>query len=172
MIEIRAENAADLAGIRQVHEQAFRPSLMEARLVDLLRQAGAAPISLVALSEHRIVGHILFSPMTIDPAPAGAIRLLGLAPLGVLPAFQKQAIGSALVERGLSDCRQSGCDLVAVLGNPAYYSRFGFGPARVHGLENEYHAGDAFMLMELRPGVLQGIQGLLKYRPEFKQAGA
>ncbi|MBI4316809.1 MAG: N-acetyltransferase [Chloroflexi bacterium] len=170
-MEIRAEEPEDIAAIRRAHQQAFHPSPNEACLVELLRQARKAPISLVALSEGQIVGHVLFSPIAIVPAPPASIRGLGLAPIGVLPAFQKQGIGSKLIEQGLRDCRRSGYDWVVVLGDPHFYSRFGFARARAYQLENEYDADEEFMVMELRTGALRGIKGMLKYRPEFNEAG-
>lgn len=168
MIEIRAERPEDIPAILYVHEQAFQPRPNEARLVELLRQADKAPISLVALSKGRVVGHVLFSPVMIVPGQL-TIRSLGLAPIGVLPEFQKQGIGSKLIVQGLQDCQQSGYDLVVVLGDPRYYSRFGFVRAREHGLENEYDADEAFMVTELRAGALNGIKGLVKYQPEFNE---
>lgn len=170
MIEIRPENPEDIPAIRDVHRQAFHPSPNEAHLVDLLRQAGKASISPVALSEGLVVGHVLFSPVTIAPAQLGTARGLGLAPVGVLPAFQRQRLGSKLIEQGLRDCQRGGYDWVVVLGDPRYYSRFGFTRAKAYQLENEYDAEEAFMVIELRAGVLDGIRGMVKYGPEFKQA--
>jgi putative acetyltransferase len=162
MIEVRTEKPEDLAAIREVHLQAFSPSPNEAYLVDLLRRAGKAPISLLAVSEGQIVGHVLFSPVTIDPAPLGTVHGLGLAPVGVLPAFQRQGVGTQLIERGLQDCERGGYDFVVVLGDPRYYSRFGFARAKAYELENEYGADEAFRVLELRPGVLQGVEGTVK----------
>jgi len=170
VIEIRPEKPEDIPAIRHVHQQAFQPRLNEAHLVELLRQANKTPISLVALSERQLVGHLLCSPITFVPAQP-TIRSLGLGPIGVLPEFQKQGIGSKLIMQGLKDCRQSGYDLVVVLGDPHFYSRFGFSRAKDHQLGNEYNADDEFMVMELRAGVLRGVKGMVKYQPEFKTAG-
>lgn len=170
VIEIRAEKPEDIPAIRQVHQQAFQPRLNEAHLVELLRQAHKTPVSMVALSEGRLVGHVLFSPITFVPAQP-TIRGLGLAPIGVLPEFQKQGIGSKLIAQGLQDCQQSGYDLAVVLGDPHFYSRFGFSCAKDHQLGNEYNADAEFMVMELRAGALRGVKGMVKYQPEFKTAG-
>ena len=170
MIEICAEKFEDIPAIRHVHQQAFQPRLNEAHLVELLRQAHKTPVSLVALSDGRLIGHVLFSPIAFVPAQP-TIRGLGLAPIGVLPEFQRQGIGSKLIVQGLQDCRQSGYDLVVVLGDPHFYSRFGFLRAKNHQLENEYNADEEFMVMELRAGALCGIKGMVKYQPEFKAAG-
>jgi len=170
-IEIRIENIADVAAIQQVHQRAFHPSPEESRLVELLRQAHKAPVSWVALFEGRIVGHILFSLVKIVPSPNTTIPGLGLGPIGVLPAFQNQGIGSKLISQGLRDCQRSGYDFIVVLGDPQFYAAFGFVHAKAYQLENEYGADEAFMVLELREGILQGIQGLVKYPPEFNNTG-
>ena len=96
----------DLTAIRHVHEQAFgRPA--EANLVDALRAHGKILLSLVAVQDDRVVGHILFSPVTIESAE-GAWPAVGLGPMAVLPALQRQGIGSLLVTTGLAECRQAG----------------------------------------------------------------
>lgn len=169
-MKVRAERPRDIEAIRRLHLQAFQPSPHEARLVELLRQAHKATISLAALAQGQLVGHILFSPISFEPVQP-ALRGLGLAPLAVLPDFQRRGIGSQLIERGLQACQESGYDLVVVLGDPRYYMRFGFARAKAHGLDNEYGADEAFMVMELRKGALDGIKGMVKYASQFKQAG-
>ena len=91
--------------------------------------------------------------------------------MSVLPEFQKTGIGSQLVRHGLAACQRAGCDVVVVLGHVQYYPRFGFSRAKDHGLENEYQAEDAFMVLELKKGVLQTIGGLVQFAPEFREAG-
>jgi putative acetyltransferase len=169
MIEIRIERPDDIAAIRDVNERAFGESA-EARLVDQLRASNKAVISLVAQHGDQVVGHILFSPVTIANAPE-AFRGAGLAPMSVLPEFQHQGIGSRLVRDGLVACQDAGYDVVVVLGHVGYYPRFGFAKAQDYGLENEYDAADAFMVLELRKGALEGIGGLVKFAPEFHEAG-
>jgi len=168
MIDIREERPEDAAVIRYVLEQAFRGS-DEANLVEMLREANKAPISLVAIYDGQLVGHILFSPVTIAPAQPG-FSGIGLAPVGVLPEFQRGGIGSSLIREGLEECKRAGYDLVVVLGNPRYYSRFGFSRASDYGLKNEYDADEAFMAMELRKGALAKVSGTVKYQPEFEEA--
>jgi putative acetyltransferase len=166
LIEVRGETPADHAGIRELNERAFgRPA--EARLVDSLRAAHRAVVSLVAIDQNRIVGHILFSPVTISEAPE-TFRAVGLAPMSVLPEFQKRGIGSRLVRDGLDACRRQGCDAVVVLGHTKYYPRFGFVNAKECGLDNEYNADQAFMVTELREGALRKISGVVKYAREFE----
>jgi putative acetyltransferase len=98
------------------------------------------------------------------------LLIVGLAPMSVLPEFQNRGIGSTLVRDGLEACKRKGCQVVVVLGHTKYYPRFGFVTAKDHGLDNEYSAGDSFMVMELEKGVLREIRGLVKYAPEFREA--
>ena len=165
MMTIRAETAEDIQAVRRVNELAFgRPN--EAALVDRLRANARPYISLVAASNGQVVGHIFFSPVTIEAADSASL-ILGLAPMAVLPAYQKQGIGSRLVREGLRECRQIGCEAVFVLGHPEYYPRFGFVPAIQKGLRCEYAVpDDAFMVAELKPDSLPG-GGVVRYRPEF-----
>jgi len=169
VIEIRTEKSEDCAAIQRINEAAFGGS-KEANLVEMLRQADKVCLSLVAIQHGQPVGHILFSPVTIadtrDDFPA-----IGLAPLAVLPPFQRMGIGSKLVRQGLLDCKREGYRVVVVLGDPHYYARFGFLRASDHQLDNEYHAYEAFMALELQDGALQEVRGLVKYAPEFRAAG-
>ena len=166
---IREETNYDIGVVRIVHESAF-DTPAEADLVDLLRERGKATISLVAEIDGEIVGHILFSPVTIEP-PQPGWNALGLAPVAVIPDRQGRGIGQALVDQGLARGRELGIDLVVVLGDPAYYARFGFQRAIDFGLGNEYQADEHFMVLELTPGTLEQFNGLVKYAPEFNESG-
>ena len=168
MIEIRAERAGDESAVRRVNELAFGRA-GEADLVDALREAAGAQVSLVAADGGRIVGHILFSPVSIEPEDS-SFAASGLAPMAVLPEWQRRGVGSALVRAGLDECRRAGRNAVVVLGHPGYYPRFGFVAASRFGLRCEYPVPDeAFMAAELAPGALAGRGGLVKYRPEFNE---
>jgi putative acetyltransferase len=167
MIEIRSERPEDYPEVREVNERAFG-GVAEAMLVEMLRAASRAVVSLVAVDQNRVVGHVLFSPVTVAEAPEN-FSGVGLAPMSVLPEFQNRGIGSRLVREGLEVCRQRGYEVVVVLGHIAYYPRFGFVRAKDCGLDNEYNAVDSFMVMELRKGVLDRIHGLVKYAPEFRE---
>ena len=168
MIVIRAETKEDQAEIRRVNELAFA-SPNEAELVDRLREQAAPIISFVAALDGEVVGHIFFSPVTVESEEA-AFTAMGLAPMAVMPAHQNQGVGSLLVREGLMQCRLLGYDIVVVLGHPNYYPRFGFEPACSKGLRCEYDVPDeVFMVTELKPGSLSGRRGLMKYHPAFSQ---
>lgn len=160
MTLVRAECAGDAAAIARVVEAAF-PGPAEARLVEALRGAGRLAVSLVAEVEGEVVGHIAFSPVCV----AGAGDGLGLAPLAVLPAHQRRGVGAALVRAGLAACAAAG--FVVVLGDPAYYARFGFAPASRWGLSDEYGGGEAFQAIELRSGAIPTGACLVRYADEF-----
>ena len=163
---VREETGGDAAGVHRVLEQAF-PTPEEAAIVERLQAAGAASVACVAEDDGGIVGQILFSPVTIERAPAG-VRAVGLGPMAVVPARQRHGIGSALVEAGLAGCRARSVDLVVVLGHPTYYPRFGFTPAGVAGLRCEYDVPpEVFMALALRPAVLEACEGLVRYHPAF-----
>lgn len=166
MTQVRDEAPADVVGIRRVTELAFGGNA-EAQLVEALRAASQATISLVAIVDDEVAGHILFSPATIESG-ARVNPAIGLAPLSVLPEHQRQGIGSQLAREGLRQCRQLGYELAIVLGHPAYYPRFGFQPAILRGIRCEYPgAEESFMVAELRAGALEGVTGLARYRREF-----
>jgi putative acetyltransferase len=163
-LEVRPERPEDRARVWQFHASAF-PTRAEADLVDALRTGGRAVISLVATDGADVVGHVLFSPVTIDDKPAG----LGLAPVAVVPGRQRQGIGSRLINEALAECKRTGVPLAVVLGEPAYYSRFGFSRADARGLTNDYDAGEHFMVLELTPGAIPPGGGHVRYAPEFGQ---
>jgi putative acetyltransferase len=122
MLLIRHEMPEDAPEVRSLLIQAFnRPD--EADVVEALRSRGAISLALVALVERQVVGHILFSPVTIG-AKSSNLKAIGLAPLAVLPDYQGQGIGSQLVQQGLSECRKAGYQIVVVLGEPAFYQPF------------------------------------------------
>jgi putative acetyltransferase len=163
-IGIRAETLKDRAAIHSVHAAAFNTDA-EARLVDSLRQAQQLMVSLVAEVNEKVVGHIAFSGVKTAAAPDAFG--LGLAPLAVLPTHQRRGIGSQLVQQGLAACRASGCGFIVVLGDPNYYSRFGFAPAGRWNLTCEFGGGEAFQAVELRDGAMPTCGGLVAYAPEF-----
>ncbi len=163
-MQIRVEKPEDRNKVRAVNLAAFETDA-EANLVDSLRGSGIQLISLVAEEHGDIIGHILFSPVTTD----GNAKIMGLAPMAVLPAWQKKGIGSQLVEEGLKACRKAGYGAVVVLGHPDYYPRFGFVPSVNFGIKSEYDVPpEVFMVKELQKGALKGVKGTVKYHQFFR----
>jgi putative acetyltransferase len=162
MALVHPERPGDVAAIQAVHAASF-PTELEARLVGLLRAAGRLPVSLVAEVGGAVVGHIAFSPVTVASGAAGA----GLAPVAVAAPHRRRGIAAELVRMGLEACRTAGFGWAVVMGEPAYYSRFGFRPAAEFGLADEYGGGPAFQAIELLPGALPVGAGVVRYAPEF-----
>lgn len=172
--DVRPEAPADADAVRALLAAAF-PTPAEATLVDALRAAGRLAVSLVAAVDGQIVGHVAFSPMTLAGlnGAAPAAPLLGLAPLAVRDGFRRRGIGAMLVERGIAACVAARAAAVFVLGDPAYYARFGFRPAAAAGFRSVYPAADAFQVLLLRPDQLPapppGTSFLAEYAPEFAE---
>ncbi|MGH7797666.1 MAG: GNAT family N-acetyltransferase [Candidatus Binatia bacterium] len=162
-VVVRAEVSVDRRSIHDVLARAF-PTAQEAILVERLRETGRLLISLVAESEAGIVGHIAFSPVTIDNRASEVIGV-GLAPLAVRPDRQRRGVGAQLVSAGLSACKVAGVGFVVLLGEPDYYRRFGFQKASLWGVANIYGVDEPFMALELCPAAI--APGLLRYAPEF-----
>lgn len=160
-ITIRNEEAKDIEQVREVVSAAF-PTEAESRLVDALRANGKAIISLVAVQGEKVLGHILFSPVSTTP-PSEA-KGLGLAPVAVRPDMQSQGIGSRLIRAGLRRCKELGYDYCVLLGGPKYYQRFGFEKASSFGIRNEYGVDDEFMVIRFSD---RRVTGLAQYAPEF-----
>ncbi len=167
-MQIRPEQPKDESAIRDVLTQAFHPSKGESSLVDQLRQQNAFTLSLVAVIDEVIVGHLLFTPATI--VPQTPIALAALGPVAVLPAYQSQGIGSQLITSGLNTCQERGYEAVAVLGHADYYPRFGFVPSIEFGLKCEWEVPEpVFMVKELKHGILRKQEGVVKYLPAFSE---
>lgn len=126
-VEIRDERPEDMQAIRDVTQEAFRfnshASGTEAAIIDALRRADALKLSLVAVIDNKLVGHIAFSPVTIEGRLVG---WFGLGPVSVKPDLHGRGVGSALINQGLLRLRQIGAKGCVVLGDPAFYRRFGF----------------------------------------------
>ncbi len=165
---IRPEVPGDIPAIHQVNREAFETAV-EADLVDALRRRAQPLVSLVAVVDDEVAGHILFSPVTLSSDPSA--RIMGLAPMAVRPARQRQGIGTALVGAGLEECRRLSFEAVIVLGHAEYYPRFGFAPASRYGVTCEYDVpDDVFMAMELKAGALEGRSGVIRYHAAFGDA--
>ncbi len=166
---VRQETAQDYDSIRRINEQAFG-QLDEAFLIEKLRKRDDfnPDLSLVAVKNNIVVGHILFSPAKVISPLRKEHEIAALAPMAVFPDFQKQGIGSILVEEGLKQLKKQGYNAVAVLGHPAFYQRFGFSSASKFEIKCPYECPDeAFMVNELAPGSLSEVEGVVEYPKEF-----
>jgi len=161
---IRPEAAPDHSMIRQVNEAAFGCA-DEANLVEALRAEGVVMLSVVADLDRLIVGHILFSRMSIETLTE-VVEAVALAPMAVLPRYQRQGIGGRLIRYGLDTLHGLGERIVIVVGHPSYYPRFGFSTEQTRSLESPFPP-EAFMALELSPGALDRIRGRVRYPPPF-----
>ena len=167
-MEIRQERADDYNTVFQVVTEAFSHAEHsdgnEQELVKALRDTPSfiPELSLVAEEDGKIVGHILFTKITIEEAIE-----LALAPLSVLPAYQRRGIGLALIREGHRIARQLGYDYSIVLGSPAYYPRAGYLPASLYGIEAPFEVRDEYyMAFKLQDDAPQ-VKGMVKYDPAF-----
>jgi len=169
-VTVTPERPEHHGAVYQVHQEAFgRPD--EARLVESLRRSPAfiPELSLVALDGSQVVGHILFSRIVVRSSTESH-RALALAPMAVLPPFQRRGIGTRLVRKGLEDARALGHRVVIVVGHPRYYPRFGFVPAEPLGIRAPFAVSSgAFMVRGLEPDALLGLEGEVEYPPEFAE---
>lgn len=171
MLKIRREQKEDYPAVREIHELAFQGAT-EARLVEALRDSDdfMPGLSVVAVQGQKVVGHILFSLVSIQ-TKGGSAPALVLAPMAVAPEYQNQGIGSELVRHGLKKCLNQGHEIVLVIGHPDYYPRFGFEPATRIGLTLPISVPDeAFMVLELVPGALEGKHGTVRFPPPCDEA--
>lgn len=163
--ELREEAPADWGAIRVVNRLAFGRD-DEADLVDCLRRDGDVVASVVALEQGEVVGHALFSKLGLQCDDGATIRAVALAPVAVRPEHQRRGIGAALIRHGLALCRARGVSAVIVLGHPDYYPRFGFSANKARSLRAPF-SGDAFMALDLTPGVLENRSARLRYAAAF-----
>ncbi|KAA3654802.1 MAG: N-acetyltransferase [Chloroflexi bacterium] len=169
MFEVRVERESDIEAVHRVNVLAFGRE-DEARIVDRMRERGVKLISLVVVLDEQVVGHALFSPVDVVGETAVSPSI-ALGPVAVLPDFQKQGIGGFLIRAGLDACREAGHGALFVLGHPSYYPRFGFHPAKPHGISCEFSVpDDVFMVVELIPDTLTNLQGTVTYQPEFRES--
>lgn len=168
MINIREERPEDIDAIHYVESQAFGQA-NQADLVDALRRTDKVVLSLVAIEDKHVLGHIMFSPAVLEHE-GEVFDVVALGPVAVLPERQNEGIGSMLVRNGLERCLERGYDIVFLIGHPAYYPRFGFVPAATKGIIcGAEMIRDAFMVAELRDGALAGRHGRMRFQPEFEE---
>ena len=165
---IRPETKDETGKVFEINELAFGRK-NEARLVDLLRKGSSfiPELSLVAVKDDEILGHILFSKISIVDNQS-ITQSLSLAPMAVLPGYQNQGVGSKLILHGLEKARRLLFDSVIVLGHKEYYPRFGFLPAKKWGIKAPFSISpEFFMATELTPGSLNHVKGVVKYPDAF-----
>jgi putative acetyltransferase len=163
-LEIRAETETDRAAIFEVEKAAFGQAA-QAQLVDALRGAAEPHISLIAERAGRVVGHIFFSPVSFESPTAPCA--CQLSPLAVLPTVQRAGIGSVLIQQGLAVCSSIGWTAVFLLGNPSYYSRFGFQMAVDQELTHSGPDGEYLQYLELERRALSAVSGEVFFHPVF-----
>ncbi|MBV5312823.1 MAG: N-acetyltransferase [Prolixibacteraceae bacterium] len=173
-IIIRQETPKDHNWVVELTAKAFETMPFsegdEDKLVARLRNAsGFIPeLSLVAEIDHQVVGHILFTPLVIDNGQQ-QFKSLVLGPVSVLPEFQKQGIGGALIRAGHQKATELGFQSVILIGHPEYYPRFGYKTASSWGIKTHYElpSDDVFMAVELTEGALSKVSGIVVFPPEF-----
>lgn len=159
---VRPEAAADIESIREINRSAFGVSV-EANLVDRLRADGDLLLSLVAEDAGRIIGHCGFSRLTIH-GDSRITQGVSLGPVAVLPDRQRHGIGKAMIRNGIDRIRQSGETLIFVLGDPDFYSRFGFDADTAAAYRTPY---DGPYLQALRLSEDVPVRGEVRYAPAF-----
>lgn len=172
-INIRKEQLKDREEIYNLIKESFKSAEnsdgSEQDLVNRLRNSDSYihDLSLVATCDKTIVGHIMFTKISIENKDLKTASL-ALAPLSVLPKYQRQGIGSKLISEGLSIAKNLGYKSVVVLGSEKYYPRFGFKEAKEFGINPPFDVpSENFMVIDLEPASLKYINGVVKYAKEF-----
>lgn len=168
-ITIRKEEEKDYKQIYEVNKLAFQQEY-ESKLIEKIRKSEnfIPELSIVAQIDDRIVGHILFSKIKI--IGDSEYESLALAPMAVIPEYQKQGIGGKLIKKGLEVAKELGFDSVIVLGHKDYYPKFGFQKASKWNIKCPFEVPDeAFMAIELTEKALEGKAGTVEYPDEFNE---
>ena len=170
MVDIRREKQRDYATVRVLNDTAFGQTT-EGVIVDNIRGVCNEILSLVAVKEGEVVGHILFSPISVN-CEGKRILGMGLAPMAVLPQYQNQGIGTQLVNEGIKILKASKIPFIVVLGHAKYYPRFGFQVASKYGLVPQWEGvpDDVFMVLFLDESMKNNVHGVVNYRKEFNEA--
>lgn len=174
-ISIHLEQPDDYRKVECLTREAFwnvyKPGCDEHLLVHKLRKVPAfvKELSFVAVNEHKIVGNVIYSKAKVINESQQEFEVLCLGPIGVLPAYQGQGIGSLLMQHSIEQARRLGHKAVILFGNPHYYQRFGFVNAEAYGIQTSWGANfPEFMTLELYDGGLQGISGRFYEDEVFK----
>ena len=165
---IRPDTTADYSVIDAVNAAAFAATGPDP-LVGTVRAQADPVVSLVAEHQAQLIGHVLFSPVTLSGSPC--LPVMALGPVGVLPEYQRRGVGSALIEAGVAECQRLGMVALFVLGHPTYYPRFGFVPSVTFGIDCQFNVpSEVFMAKELRAVALAGRAGRVTYHPAFSRS--
>ena len=164
---IRSEEPADVARVREVYRAAF-PEGREADVVEQLRSSGRGYAGFVAEIDGKIAGHVVLTQVDLATRRGEDSRGIGLAPLAVAPEFRSRGVGSALVAKTIDEAKRRGEDFVVVLGDPAYYMRFGFrrGAPTLRWRSESYDP--YFMVYPIREDVLAELEAMVQYHPAIE----
>jgi len=168
-VKIRKEEEKDNKRVYEVNRLAFQQE-NESKLIEKIRKGEnfVPELSLVAEIDDEIVGHILFSKINI--IGDAIFESLALAPMAVIPEFQKQGIGGKLIKKGIEKAKELGFDSIIVLGHKEYYPKFGFQKASKWGIKCPFDVPDeVFMAIELANKALENKAGTVKYPKEFME---
>ena len=173
MLTIREEEIKDYNEVEKVVEESFKTAEFsdkdEHNLVRRLRNSNEfiKELSLIAEEENKILGHVLLTKALIK-GESTSYETLALAPLAVLPEYQKFGIGKNLMNKAIERARELGYKSIVVLGHENYYPKFGFEKASKYGVEAPFEVPDeAYMILELLQGGLNGISGIVEYSKAF-----
>lgn len=166
-LKIRPENIKDYLAIAEVNNLAFGQE-NEAKLIEKIRQSDRfiLELSLVAELNNKIVGHILFS--YIDLVDQETTQVLALAPVAVLAEYQNKGIGSILINTGLAIAKKIAAPMVIVLGEPKFYTRFGFQPTINYGIQSPFDVPDEYFMVKFLNGDRRNFSGKVSYPDTFK----
>jgi predicted N-acetyltransferase YhbS len=166
IVQIRPEKSEDYLKVTEVNSLAFERE-DEAKLIERIRTSDRykSELSLVAELDNKIVGHLMFS--YIDLVDESATKVLALAPVAILPEYQKQGIGSLLIKTGLGIAGKTQAPMVIVLGNPNFYNRFGFSPAINYGIRSPFDVPDEYFMVKFYIRNIQNYQGKIIYPAAF-----
>jgi len=170
MVQIRGEKRSDYDAIKFINDEAFNQP-QEGNIIEKLRNSDSKTLSLIAEMNNKIIGHIFFSSVKIE-GHAEIIDGMGLAPMAVLPEYQKQGIGKMLVNEGISILKSQLIPYIIVLGHEDYYPRFGFEIASKYGLQSQWDEvpDEAFMILVFNHDMMKNVRGIAKYREEWNEA--
>ncbi|WP_394698656.1 GNAT family N-acetyltransferase [uncultured Draconibacterium sp.] len=170
MVTIRKENKKDFIAIKALNNKAFGQT-EEGIIIDRIRNSDAETLSLVAEMDNKIVGHIFYSSAEIVWNNQ-VIKGMGLAPMAVLPGYQKQGIGKRLIHESLYLLIHKKLSFIIVLGHKDYYPKFGFETASKHGIKCQWNGvpDEVFMVMILDKEKMKGVKGTAKYCDEWDDA--